>query len=127
MRLRSLAAIGASLTLALGGMLATAGPATASSYVMYVYQGGDYGTFDEVTHSFSVCDKENDGHQVYVYFEKLDNSKSSRVYDPDSYGGGCGGGTLGAASSSNPWDLMWVCEDIPVWSDNCNADGVIWR
>ncbi|MEV5847411.1 hypothetical protein AB0M32_36155 [Streptomyces sp. NPDC051985] len=92
-----------------------------------IYQGADYGTWNTATHKFTICDLENDGHPAYIYFKKLNGTESSHVFDADSYGGGCSGGTLGAASSSNPWNTVWVCEQIDFVTDPCGVDGVTYE
>lgn len=120
---RTTGMIGATAALAVVSLFTSAG--TAWAIVDTIRQGSDSSTWDRSAHKFTVCDNESDGHQVYVYFEKVQGQTSSPVYDPDSYGGGCGGGTL-TSSPSNQWDKWILCEDIPFWPDDCTYGGLSW-
>jgi hypothetical protein len=106
-------------------LTAVAPPAFAE--IQPLYNGADKATFDNATGTFTVCDNENDGHRVYAYAKKLNGSETSKMYDPDSYGGGCGGGTIGRSGSGSPWNTWHFCEDIPAWPDNCSSGGLTYK
>jgi hypothetical protein len=78
-------------------------------------QGSDKAVFDKNVGKFDVCDKEKDGHGVYVYFSS----------NPDKY---YYDNTSGCTRYKQPehWynlGVMYVCEDVWGW-DWC-SDGVV--
>ncbi|GII55560.1 hypothetical protein Pth03_39490 [Planotetraspora thailandica] len=114
----------ATTAIAAGIVTLTAVATPAFAYVDHLYHGNSWASFDSSTGRFTVCDNDNDGRRVYVFAKKLHGSETSHMYDPDSYGGGCGGGTIGHATSSDPWNIWEFCVDIPLWSDDCAASGL---
>ncbi|GLX98555.1 hypothetical protein [Herbidospora sp. NBRC 101105] len=113
----------ATTSIVTGIVTLTAVTQPASAAIDTLYNGADRATFNDATGTFTVCDNENDGHRVYVYAKKLDGSETSKMYDPDSYGGGCGGGTIGRGR----WNTWHFCEDIPAWPDDCASSGLTYE
>ncbi|MCX4695538.1 hypothetical protein OG447_24550 [Streptomyces sp. NBC_01408] len=75
----------------------------------------NYATYDTSNGWFEVCDMEQDGKGVYVYFSKTFGSRDTGEYgDSNGSQGGCGNGTV------TGYKYMNLCVDRFGW-DECNS------
>ncbi|MEV6682121.1 hypothetical protein AB0N09_35435 [Streptomyces erythrochromogenes] len=100
-------------TLAMATALALGTAMSAHAARHSVHHGSDYATYDTSNGWFEVCDMEQDGNGVYVYFSKTYGSRDTGQYgDANGSQGGCGNGYI------TGYKYMNICEDTVGW-DEC--------
>ncbi len=87
-----------------------AAPAGKHDYYYKKEQGTDFAQFSDGEHDhFRVCDREDDGHAVYVHFSGAAEN-GDHYYDHTGPGDGCSDYTTNSGEVGADIGTMYVCE-----------------
>lgn len=104
------------------GLILLSSTAQANGGTTYAYQGADYAKYTHTTntHKLTVCDKERDGHGVYVEYHSIVTWGTKVMYDSNGSKAPCE--SIGTPDINIlPIDYFRVCEEIDWWFDKCSS------
>jgi hypothetical protein len=115
----TLAALGALVLLLCGLMVATSPPAEAHD-TCTTHPEGSVACLKDNHTRLDVCDRDSDGHRVYVRRTLNDGTVMPPYYDPDGAGGSCG-------HVYGNWGVSLYAYNVCVESEGCGSPVYWWQ